>query len=204
MPISFDVTGFESLSDPPPGQAAWNMPGTSDIVVLTYYDLVPDLPAPLHAGPALFRALAQGRSVDGCLIDAWVTTLDGQECLVRLEKFPLPGQPRGVLFGASIVVPKANCSAVVQIMCPETGTTGMREAMLTVRIGFANFYPPHPFDPGLRCKLPFNAADDRRYDVDFPDHPLTRARNWLDRTLASGRLNTDFAALPPFTGASPR
>lgn len=201
VPISFDITGFRRIPDPPFGLAAWTVRGTPDIVSLAYHDMVPDLPAALDGDTGdLLRALARERSTTGCLLEAGVARIDGQDCLTRLEKLPLPNRPRGQAFCASVTVPKAACSATLQILCPEDGVTGMREAVLAARIGFADFYRPHPFDPWLKNALPCHAADDRRYDDEFPDHPLTRARRWLDRTVRTARLTAEFAALRPFSG----
>ncbi|WP_405162418.1 hypothetical protein OG203_40045 [Nocardia sp. NBC_01499] len=195
MPISFDTGGLQQLDS-----NSWGDPGTGDVVTQSYFDLVPDLPAPLEEVDLLRRALAEGRAETGCLIEAFIIWVDRVPALLRMEKFPLPNQPSGLAFVASIVVPKDRCSAAFQILCPETGTTGIREAVLMTQIGHENMFPPHPYAPGLGGRLPYNAADDIRWDPQFPDHPLTRARNWVARTVPTARLAPGFAALPPFTG----
>ncbi|MFD6158282.1 hypothetical protein ACFWF7_34870 [Nocardia sp. NPDC060256] len=167
---------------------------------MTYFDLVPDLPAPLTEVDVLRRGLAERSAESGCLIEAFVIWVDREPALLRMEKFPLPNQPSGLAFVASIIVPKDRCSAVFQILCPETGTTGVREAVLMSQIGYENMFPPHPYAPGLGGRLPYNTADDMRWDEQFPDHPLTRARRWVARTVPTAQLAPGFAALPPFAG----
>lgn len=170
------------------------------MVNVQYFDQVPDLPAALENLDTLRQRLAQHRADTGCLIEAFVIGVDNQPALLRVEKMPLPNQPQGLIFAASIVVPKERCSASLTLLCPETGTTGMREAMLAAQLGFDNLYPPHPYAPGLGGKLPYHAADDMRWDAQFPEHPLTRARQWIARTVPGMRLDPGFAALAPFRG----
>ncbi|MGW5220358.1 hypothetical protein ACWEQA_21025 [Nocardia sp. NPDC004085] len=193
MPISFDTANLEQVDT-----ATWRNPHTGDMVNVSYFDLVPDLPAPLADLPTLRRRLAERSAENGCLIEAFVVWLDAQPALLRMEKLPLPNQPRGLVFAASVIVPKARSSAALQILCPEAGTTGLREALLATKIGFDGMYPPHPDAPEVRGRLPYNAADDMRWDAEFPDHPLSRARRWIAHTVPTARLAPDFAALPPF------
>ncbi|KAA8880497.1 hypothetical protein F3087_41025 [Nocardia colli] len=195
MPISFDTTGLQPIDS-----NSWRDPGTGDIVTMNYFDLVPDLPAPLDDVDVLRRGLAERSAESGCLIEAFVIWVDHEPALLRMEKFPLPNQQHGLAFVASIIVPKDRCSAVFQILCPETGTTGVREAVLMTQIGYENMFPPHPYAPGLSGRLPYHAADEIRWDDQFPDHPLTRARRWVTRTVPTARLAPGFAALPPFAG----
>lgn len=193
MPISFDTANLEQVDT-----ATWRNIHTGDMVNVSYFDLVPDLPAPLEDLPTLRRRLAERSAENGCLIEAFVVWLDAQPALLRMEKLPLPQQPHGLVFAASVIVPKARSSAVLQILCPETGTTGPREALLATKIGFDGMYPPHPYAPEVRGRLPYNAADDMRWDAEFPDHPLSRARRWIAHTVPTARLAPEFAALPPF------
>ncbi|WP_325097776.1 hypothetical protein [Nocardia gipuzkoensis] len=195
MPISFDIGEMQQVDN-----ATWRDPRTGDMVNVSYFDIVPDLPAPLEDLPSLRRRLAERSAENGCLIEAFVVWLDAQPALLRMEKLPLPNQPQGLVFAASVIVPKSRSSAVLQILCPETGTTGLREAMLAAKIGFDNMYPPHPYAPEVQGRLPYNAADDIRWDAEFPDHPLSRARRWIAHTVPTARLPPDFAALPPFAG----
>ncbi|MCM6778794.1 hypothetical protein NDR87_35500 [Nocardia sp. CDC159] len=194
MPIAFDTRGLQQLD-----QNRWGNPVTGDVVTLTYLDLVPDLPASLDDPDTLRRKLTELQAEFGCLIEAHAITVDGQPALLRLEKFPLT-ERSGLGFTAGIVVPKASCSAILKIQCVETGRSGVREAAVVPRVGFQNMFPPHPYAPEIKGKLPYNAADDARWDPQFPDHPLTRARAWVTYVSRTARIDPRFVALPPFTG----
>ncbi|MBF6330005.1 hypothetical protein [Nocardia transvalensis] len=194
MPIAFETRGLQQFD-----QNRWGNPVTGDVVTLTYIDLVPDLPAPLDDLDTLRRRLTELQAEFGCLIEAHTITVDGQPALLRLEKFPLADRA-GLGFTAGIVVPKANCSAILKIMCPETGRSGVREAAVVPKVGFQNMFPPHPYAPEIKGKLPYNVADDARWDPQFPDHPLTRARSWITHVSRTARIDPRFAALPAFGG----
>ncbi|WP_067719727.1 hypothetical protein [Nocardia yamanashiensis] len=193
MPLSFDTAGLRQVDTD-----RWISPDTGDMFHLQYHDMVPDLPAPLEQLDTLRRRLAELHAQNGCLIEAFVIGVDAQPALLRLEKLPHPQLPRGQIFAASIVVPKDRCSLSLAILCPEAGVTGMREAMLGAQLGFDNFYPPHPYAPEVQSKLPFHIADDIRYDQQFPEHPLTRARQLVARLVPGMRLDPNFAGLPSF------
>ncbi|UFS99223.1 hypothetical protein [Nocardia huaxiensis] len=67
VPISFDTTGFQTESD-----NTWVDPDTGDLAVLQYYELAPDLPAPLEDLDTLRRRLTEFHSASGSLIEASV------------------------------------------------------------------------------------------------------------------------------------
>lgn len=192
MPISFDTTGFRQLD-----QNTWQHP-SGDQAGLTYYNVAPDLPAGLDDLPALRHDLARIHGETGCLIEAHVVQLGGVPALLRIIKMPLPNQPNGQAFVCSFTVPKATCSAVLQLVAVERGMTGGREAVLAAEIGFGNWSRPHPYAPELQGVLPFHAGDDPRYDSRFPDHPLSRVRAWAHHVVQTARVDPQFAALPSF------
>ncbi len=195
MPISFETGGLQKLD-----QNTWGDPKTRDIVTLSYFDTTPDLPAPLEDEEVLRRKLTELQAEFGCLLEAHSITVNGQPALLRLEKFPLPERESGLGFTAGIVVPKANCSAILKIMCSESGRPGAREAAVVPKVGFPNMFPPHPYAPEVRGKLPYNAADDMRWDDMFPSHALSRARRWIVHISRTAKVDPRFAALPAFTG----
>ncbi|MEU7531487.1 hypothetical protein AB0A74_37545 [Saccharothrix sp. NPDC042600] len=193
MPIAFDTTGFRQHD-----QSTWFHPATGDQVSLTYFDLVPDLPAPLEDPARLRHDLAVTTGEVGCLIEAHVVPLGGVPALFQVVKVPLPNQPTGQVFIASLTVPRATCSAVLKLQAAERGMTGAREAVLMARLGFDRWVQPHPYAPQSQGRLPYHAGDDPRWDTEFPDHPLTRVRAWAHHIIRTAQVDPRFAALPPF------
>jgi hypothetical protein len=75
----------------------------------------------------------------------------------------------------------------ISVLCPERGTTGMREAIVNmVRIKKAQDEGKSPEDAALKMHDPYDSkydqgalyfdSDDRQWDKSMPGHPLTRAR----------------------------
>jgi hypothetical protein len=196
-PIEFDTTGMRRHDE-----RIWFDPLTGDQVSLTVVESVPDLPAPLDDVATLRERLTLDTASTGSLIEAHVVELDSVPAVFQLLKLPIPDQEHGLAFIAAFTLPKAECSVVLRVQCTESQPTGMREAMVIGNVGVENAFPPHPYAPTVRGVLPFNIADDARWDEQFPDHPLTRAREWARRTMASARTASAFAELPPFRPAA--
>ncbi|MEU4446456.1 hypothetical protein AB0K14_34405 [Actinosynnema sp. NPDC050801] len=194
MPIAFDTTGFRQHD-----RTTWVNPANGDQVSLTYFDLVPDLPASLDDMPKLRHDLAVTTGDVGCLIEAHHVRLGDVPALFQVVKVPLPDQPSGQVFIGSFTVPKADSSAVLKLQAAEQGRTGMREAVLAAQLGFDGWVMPHPYAPEVEGRLPFHKGDDPRYDPEFPDHPLSRVRAWAHHVLRTARVDPRFAALPPFS-----
>lgn len=193
MPIAFDTTGFQQHD-----QTTWINTGNGDQVSLSYFDLVPDLPAPLEDITRLRHDLARITGEVGCLIEAHVLEFAGLPALFQVVKLPIPNQPSGQAFLASFTLPKAACSVVLKLQALEQSPTGMREAVLMAQFGHENWFTPHPYAPGLQGRLPFHLGDDPRWDAQFPAHPLTRARAWAHHIARTATVDPRFAALPAF------
>ncbi|MGQ0837914.1 hypothetical protein [Actinokineospora sp.] len=190
MPIAFDTAGLR-----PVDQHSWQVGDSADLVISTYSDLVPDLPAPLSDQAGLRRALAATCAAEGGgLVEAWVFTVDSVRALFQIVKMPHPGRPTGMVFVGSFTLAKARCSAVLSMRAAEGPGTGTREAAVVAQLGPAACFPAHPYAPELRA----NAADDPRWDPHFPDHPLSRIRAWAHHTVATARVDPRFACLPDF------
>jgi hypothetical protein len=184
-------------------ERTWFSPETGDQVSLTYIDLVPDLPAPLDNVPLLRHRLAVETADVGALIEAHVLSIDNVLSLYQLLKLPIPDRDSGQAFIAAFTVPKATCSVVLRIQCAEGDPTGLRESAVIAQVGPEAFVRPHPYAPALEGRLPWHVGDEERWDGRFPDHPLSRARAWAKRTMATARIDPSFASLPPFTAGGP-
>jgi hypothetical protein len=191
VPVAFDTSGMEQYDE-----RTWFDPRTGDQVSMTYIGMVPDLPAGLDELPQLRHRLAHETAEVGALIEAHVVFIDTVPTLFQLLKVPIPNQESGQAFIAAFTVPKENCSVVLRIQCAEGATTGAREAAVFAQIGAD--VRPHPYAPEVKGLLPWHVADDAQWDGQFPDHPLSRARAWAHRTMATARIDPAFAHLPPF------
>ncbi len=187
-----DLTGFQQVD-----QLAWrDEQGT--VMSLHFFNLRPDLPAPLADAAALQAGLARHTAGAGAgLIEAVIEPVDGVPAVRQLLKVRHP-QGHGQVFIGSYTVPRATCSTVLKLQAPETGPTGMREAFVMAQVGPDRFYQPSPYAPDATGGLPFHVADHEQHDAQFPQHPLTLIRATLRRLLPSVRLDERFKALPAF------
>ncbi|MFD3453076.1 hypothetical protein ACFWVC_12960 [Streptomyces sp. NPDC058691] len=194
-----DLPGYRQVAE-----HAWT-DDHGDVISLHFFDLPPDIPAPLEEPVPLRQALAHVTAgAGGGLIEADVVQVAGLPALRQVLKVPLPDRPSGLAFLGSYTLPRAACSAVVKVQAFEAGPTGMREALVLAELGPEQYFLAHPYAPGLRGGLPFHRADAPEYDARFPGHPLTRVRTALAHLSGTLRADPDFAQLPPFTGPAGR
>jgi hypothetical protein len=171
------------------------------VVQAQYFDIVPNLPAPLTDIANLRRGMTlKAFASGGGLVEADVATLGDQPAYRQVGKLKIPDRPTGLAFLGTFIVPKATCSATLVTQAIEQGTTGVRESIVMLKVGPDNFFRPHPFAPEASAGLPFNVADDPAYDDMFPEHPLTRVRKFMAGIAPQLTFAPEFASLPPFAG----
>jgi hypothetical protein len=165
---------------------------------LHHYGWVPQpyhVPASLEAArPRLAEQLAHA---GGGLIESEavvVNRLPAVRQVLRVSSSETPGR---VVFVGSYVIPRASCSAMVQLEAAEEPVTGARELAVLDALGFEHCFRPHPYAPDLDDGRGFNAAYAPEWDPLFPDHPLTLVRSEMDRIIERVVLDPEFCAVPP-------
>jgi hypothetical protein len=135
---------------------------------------------------AYSRELAENRH--GGLIEVRVVTgtLGATAGLIykRLEK-------PAYIFTGMLLVPRQHGSQVWTLVAGERGTTGVREAVITLELvnagklrmqDYERSWAQDPYDPTYcgvdRSVLRF-ISDDESYDERFPEHPLSKVRRVL-------------------------
>ena len=123
-------------------------------------------------------------------------------------KYPA-GRGYALTFEASLAVPMGNVLLQLLISSSEDTFTGTREAFvlqeLLTKAGpsesaqWAKNVVPiewrfERYQPGTRGAWAYFVSDDERYDVVYPNHPLTRVRRWLRRMEKTYRV---FPVEPP-------
>ncbi|MFJ4986506.1 hypothetical protein ACIP9H_22215 [Streptomyces sp. NPDC088732] len=151
-----DLPGYRQVAE-----HAWT-DDHGDVISLHFFDLPPDIPAPLEEPDRLRQALARVTAdAGGGLIQADVVRVAGLPALRQVLKVPLPDRPRGQAFLGSYTLPRAGCSAVAKVQAFEDGVTGMREAMVLAELGPEQYFLEHPYAPGLRGGCPSTAPTPR-------------------------------------------
>ena len=192
-------------------QRVWLTPRGEQVSVHRFC-IQPDIAAPpgdLDGIRDCYRSLLTG--VGGAIVSVEESVLHGHYTLQNV--FKLPMEPTGVAFISSVTLPFADCSFVLKAVCPEIGTTGVRESVLFLRLadeldfneqGEPVGWARDPYDASLTDGFVANRADAPEHDVQFPESPAARARAWLGRFNNEVRLSPDLAVLDRFMGPTDR
>ena len=129
----------------------------------------------------------------GGLVSADLVLSGGSRVGRVIAKFPQ--QPTGMTYEGWLLYERAGATHRVTVRVPEVGITGVRDALI-----FGSWSKDRPdddlmegwmldpHDTSRRDPLMKNVADDRQYDVKFPEHPLSVVRVELAAIESSLRL----------------
>jgi len=221
--VWFDVTGL-TVQPSSPQERLWATPrGMS--VLLTVGHALPTFPATAADEEAMLAEYRQLVARAGAgLVELTFPYVDGCRASRMIVKGVMdPTTGWGRIFRGILEIPIVESSVLVKIECAERDTTGFRETDVVHRLlasGALAFkpVPPEeesrtrgpadmdgwlvdPLDP-TPAHLACNASDDRQYDADFPDHPLSLVREFLDRTERSTSLARELKLMPAYPDAS--
>jgi hypothetical protein len=162
----------------------WGNPERTAVVSINYFDLVPNIPTvrDVNVIRSFYRNLIN--EANGGLLAAELFKQQGFDVVKTI--FKIPQQPRGMAYIGSLTLPFSTCSFVLKVHAVEAGMTGLREAMVADKLLRAgNFdmdnWDSDPYDKDLKTGVLMNLAEVENYDMDFPDHPLSRVRDLLTR-----------------------
>lgn len=192
--VHFDTLGFADRGETAPGQVhVWHTP-EGDGVGLHFLSLPPDLPA--HARSvdefaASYRQLLRGPGDN--LLEIAIVVADGCSALRTLVS--VPQEPSGRTYLGSLTLPFRDFSFVLKCQCEEHAPTGLKESLLLERRLAAGESVRVERD---QLHIADWNPDDPRYDAQFPDHPVARARRILDHLTASLIVADEIRSLPRF------
>lgn len=182
---------------------------SGDILSLNYFDKPPDIPVSLSKITKLRNFYRRNvAEVGGGVLGVEVIELKGLPAIECLFKMPL--HPSGMVYLSSFTIPFRDKSYVVKTQCPEYGITGARDsAVFALHADFddeenENFDPfkgwmKDPYDETITEGLLMNLSEAEEYDAKFPDHPLTRARKYLNRIKETISLDENLFKLARFS-----
>lgn len=143
---------------------------------------------------------------NGGVLEVNLVNLKGLTAVKTL--FKLPQQPTGMVYLGSYTIPFKNHSYVIKIQAPETGTTGMRESIVSTRLmksgdikmgsdGFEG-WTKDPYDENFTKGALMNLSEAPEYDDDFPHHPLSKTRKFLKEVENNIRFDEEVQQLKSF------
>jgi hypothetical protein len=215
MRIQVDGSGWFP-ADPPQATPQWESV-TCDEMIISPRPLDRAFPSldDLAAVRRHFQQLIRSRA--GALISCDIVSVCGVNVVRTISKYRTEHQ-FAMAFAASLTAVAANHAVELLIRGREDGFTGVREAIVTsellrtagpsaqrqlnekkipIELRFERY------EPDTQPDLCFVASDDEKYDLRFPDHPLTRARRWLRRQERAFAITPDSSAAKS-DGASSR
>jgi len=160
-----------------------------DVFSINFFDEQPDIGASLDDVAGIrnfYRDMLV--SNDMGLLECDIQTIDGLPSVYLLAKLMM--KPRGFVFLASHTIARRDCSFVLKYQAVESGMTGVREATVMSMSPIPEIdentnkiigWCADPYDESLEYAVMCNKADARNYDIKFPDHPLSRARRFMDK-----------------------
>lgn len=119
--------------------------------------------------------------------------------------FKIPQESTGTTYLASCTIPFANYSYVVKIQAPELGIIGFRETAISDRLikekvieSKENGWLCDPYDVDFKGGTPMNKSENSQYDSQFPSHPLTLARKFIDQVATQIKFYTEVYKVKSF------
>jgi hypothetical protein len=192
--VRFDTIGYALQGEPDPGQArVWHTPEGDGLGVYLLND-PPTLPADAASVDelaALYQRLVEPSG--GRVVEFGVVSAGG--CAAVRTLVSVRQQPSGRACLASLTLPFRDFSYVVKCQCMEVGLTGLKEAVLFDRSRAANELIQA--EDG-QFHIPGWNPDDPRHDVEFPNHPVARARRVLAHLAATLSVADRVRRLPGF------
>lgn len=205
--ITFSTYGWQ-LQLQEPALRAWDN-DLGDELGLYYFDLPPDIPHRLSDPQGLRRAYWQlFTGVKSDLVELKVLEIDGLPAVRFILK--VPQNPSGMTYVGSITLPRREFSFVIKFRCEEYGTTGLREALVldrelaTQRVYIDKDELQGWVSPSGESSFSSdffgNRAEVEEHDADFPEHPLSRVRRYLNNLESTVRLADNIKHAAAFEG----
>lgn len=195
------LTRQEDAADP----SVW-LTDVGDPVALYFFNQRTDIQAAIDDEAALrayYDKLTRGPEI--ALVELETCQIEGMPAIKSIVKHRQ--KPTGMVYVGSYTLPLRDFSFTIKVQCIEGDLTGMREAILldrAVNEGQIEFSEsgeivswagaPIPQDDELH-RMP---TDDVAYDEEFPDHPLSRARNTLELLQTAIKIGGDLHDAAPF------
>jgi len=165
-----------------------------EVVGVYFCDLPPDLPEGQTTLRALLKRHRKNLEQMGAdVVEVGYRQIQGVRSVFCISKVSR-GPQRGFIYIGSLIIPFRECSFVVKSMFEESGTTGVREAVLLNRLMASG-----------EVDVDDNGAiqggwfpDDSSYDDEFPDHPLSKLRALFSKIERALCLQPDLLDQAPF------
>lgn len=203
--ISVPNFGWNKVEDTS-SRIVWVNPEESALISLNFFDLQPDIPTVKNLDVLKdFYRNSVSKSKGG-LIEVSLLKVNNTPSVKTI--FKIPQSEGGMTYLASVTIPFENCSFVIKIQAAEVGATGLRDSVILNKLlvsgevsfgdkGLENWFED-PYDPNFRQGTPMNKSEQEKYDIEFPQHPLSIARDSIIKAIQETGFKSEMEGLTNF------
>ena len=133
-------------------------------------------------------------SSSGGIISCKTQIIDGFCFIETIFKEPISpdGIPSGVNYLGTLTLPLSNYHFQIMLKICENGITGLRDSTIFAKWHSENGeikshengkiigWSKDPYDESVIDGRPMNLSESQKYDLDFPDHPLSELRKKME------------------------
>lgn len=184
----------------------WVNPEENALISLNFFNLQPDIPTVKNLDFLKNFYRNSISEANGGVVEISLLTVHNIPSVKTI--FKIPQSESGMTYIASVTIPFENCSFVIKIQAAEVGTTGIRDTVVLnemlmsgeVTLGedrLENWFED-PYNPNFRTGTLMNKSEQEKYDVEFPQHPLSVARKAITEAVGKTVLKPEINELVGF------
>lgn len=169
----------------------WVNPEENALISLNFFNLQPDIPTVKNLDFLKDFYRSSISEANGGVVEVSLLTVHNIPSVKTIFKIPQPES--GMTYIASVTIPFEHCSFVIKIQSAEVGTTGIRDTVVLnemlmsgeVTLGedcLENWFED-PYNPNFKNGTLMNKSEQEKYDVEFPQHPLSVARKAITEAV---------------------
>lgn len=205
--IPLNTVGLEFHSETNRALKVWTNE-QADVVTLNLFLTPPDIRVPLSNLEGLRQMYReQATQAKGALIEVITLEISGIPSIKTI--FKLPQKIVGVSYVAAITIPFKDFSFVLKITCQERGLGGTRETRILEQRRLVLLekgdtrdvlegWNADPYDSNFKSEMLMTFAENQIFDSDFPEHPISRARRWIQNIAETLELEKSLQTREPF------
>ncbi len=204
--VSFDTSGWR-VEEETEYEICW-VNDRPEVLFFYFFPIQPDLPCEITQIDRIrsFYREAVSEAGGGLVsVEQYNLPVRGKNVGYLKTILKLPEEPVGISYVGSLTLPYEDFSFVIKAQCFEAGLTGLRDNVIGAKLrssGLAEdglVWAQDPYDPTFDGPVLRNLSEDEKFDVDFPDHPLTRTREILAGAVRSLQISDAVLNSIPFS-----
>lgn len=209
--IEFDDFGWKKVQETK-NILVWQSEEFPAQLSLNYFSVAPDLPRKLSDLNGLRQFYRKKlRKQGGAILEVDASKIKDFTSIETLFRIPQKNPEAGFIYVGSYTFPFADRSYVIKVQEQEFVNVGLREKMILEKLleerpsekdaeGKPIGWAYDPYDPDYLGTEKMNKSEEKRFDLFFPDHPLSHIRQYMYRIKNSLKFHPDMDRLESIGG----